>query len=34
MVNKRPDPNALGTKMLRIEGDQSALMQKNESVVT
>ena len=33
-MDKRTNPNALWTKMLRIEGDQSALMQKNESVVT
>ena len=33
-MDKRTNPNALRTKMLRIEGDQSALMQKNESVVT
>ena len=33
-MDKRPNPNALGIKMLRIEGDESALIQKNESVVT
>ena len=29
-----PHQNALGTKMLRIGGDQLAVMQKEESVVT